>query len=341
MTKDTRLKILFIVEIIFAMWLSLARGAELPYTFETMDIEVPGQPLLFRIPVDINDQGRILTNIRTADGVGQAVVTPAGGKTRIFRNQPWVFVSCNGPDTSGISLVDDVIVGMCVDAPPYKSLGFIKPLNGQLQLLDFPGADGTQAIGKSADGKLVGNFYGPINQNRGTLSYRFHCWTLIAGVYKQIDYPAPNTAVSCDSINDRGQILMHYNHVTDQNETIEQGTVIYDNGTVIPLGLSFEHIGGPALYFSDMNEDGAVIGLRWNTGPMQVFLWDDGLFFDIKFPEGWQVLSLGGMNNKEHFVGSYRIKTGAIDPIHGDPIYTQHGFLAMPAPIKPIKEKGK
>ena len=331
------------------LWLSTASAAELPYTFETLDLAVPGQPLLIRVPVDINDQGRILTNIRTAEGIGQAVVTPAGGKTRIFRNQPWLFVSCNGPDTAGISLVDDMVVGLCVEGPTqalWKQFGFLKPLNGQLQLIDFPGADSTMATGRSADGKLVGNFAGPLNQNRGASAYRFHCWTLIAGQYRQIDYPAPNTAVSCEAINNKGQILMHYNTVTDQNETIEQGMVIYDNGSVTPLGLSFEHIGGPGLYFSDMNEDGAVIGLRWNTGPMQVFLWDDGLFFDIKFPEGWQVLSLGGMNNKEHFVGSYRIKTGAIDPVHGDPLYTQHGFLAVPAPVKPapvktIKEKGK
>jgi len=335
MTKQTRLKVLFIVEVLLAMWFSLASGAELPYTFETLDLAVPGQPLLFRIPIDINDQGRVLTNIRTAEGLGQAVVTPAS-KMGIFRNHQWSFASCNGPDTYGISLVDDVIVGNCVDAPPYKSLGFIKPLNGPLQLIDFPGADGTQAIGRSTDGKLVGQFYGPLNQNRGAMAYRFHCWTLIAGVYKQIDYPVPNTFVSCDAINNRGQILMYYITVTDQNEYIEQGAVIYDNGTVTPLGKSFAHIGGPWIDFVDMNEDGAVLGWR----PGGVFLWDDGLFFDIKFPEGWQITSLGGMNNREHFVGTYRVQTG-IDPFYGDPIYTQHGFVAVPAPVKTVKVRGK
>jgi len=343
MTKEMRLKILFIVEVIFAMWLSLADGAELPYTFETLDIAVPDQPLQLRIPVDINDQGRILTNIRTVDGVGQAVVTPAGGKTRVFRNQPWVFVSCNGPDTSGISLVDDVVVGMCVDAPPYKSLGFIKPLNGQLQLIDFPGADGTMATGRSTDGKLVGQFYGPLNQPlRGALAYRFHCWTLIDGQYRQIDYPVANTFVSCEAINNKGQILMVYNTVTDQNETIEQGVVIYDNGTVTPLGKSFIHVGGPWIDFSDMNEDGVLIGMRSNNDgtPYQVFLWDDGLFFDIKFPDGWIITQLGGMNNREQFVGTYRMLTGEID-FHGDPIFERHGFLATPAPVKTVKVRGK
>jgi hypothetical protein len=184
------------------------------------------------------------------------------------------------------------------------------------------------ATGKSGDGKLVGNFAGPINQNRGTLSYRFHCWTLIDGQYRQIDYPVPNTAVSCDAINNRGQILMYYATVTDQNETIEQGAVLYDNGTITPLGQSFAHVGGPWIDVSDMNEDGAVIGWRSSSEGPKVFLWDDGLFFDIKFPEGWQVQSVAGMNNQEEFVGTYRIKTGEVN-FFGD-VYKQHGFLATP-----------
>jgi hypothetical protein len=336
----TKLSVLFML-----MWLSTASAAEVPYTFETLDIAIPGQPPQLRIPIDINDQGRILTSIRTADGIGnQAVVTPAS-KAGIFRNQQqWSFISCNGPDTYGISLVGDVVVGMCVEGPTqalWKQYGFFKPLSGQLQLIDFPGADSTMATGRSADGKLVGNFAGPLNQNRGAMAYRFHCWTLINGQYRQIDYPAPNTFVSCDAINNKGQILMWYITLTDQNEYLEQGAVIYDNGTVMPLGLSFYHVGGPWIDFTDMNEDGALLGMRSNNDgtPTKVFLWDDGIFFDIKFPDGWQMISLGGMNNKEEFVGMYRIKTGAIDPVHGDPIYALHGFLAIPAPMKMVKAK--
>jgi hypothetical protein len=325
------------------LWLSTASAAELPYTFETLDIEIPGQSALFRVPIDINDQGRVLTYIRTAEGIGQAVVSPASKVAR-FKDQPWAFVSCNGPDTYGISLIDNIVVGLCVEGPTqalWKQFGFVKPLNGQIQLIDFPGADSTMATGISADGKLVGNFAGPLNQNRGASAYRFHCWTLINGQYRQIDYPVPNTAVSCEAINSKGQILMTYDTVTDQNEIIESGTVIYDNGMVTPLGKSFIHVGGPYIDFSDMNEDGVLIGVRSNNDgtPMNVFLWDDGLFFDIKFPEGWQLLSLGGINNKEEFVGAYRIKTGAVD-FYGQPVYKQHGFVASPAPVKVVKEKG-
>jgi len=342
MTKQTRLKVLFIVEIIFAMWLSLASGAELPYTFETLNIAIPGGPGLLVSPMDIDDQGRILTIINR-ENVTYAVATPPS-KVRQdikFKDQLWSFISCTGipyADTMGMAIVNDVIVGACVDAPkaPSKQYGFTKPLSGPLQLIDFPGADGTMVGGRSNDGKLVGQFYGPLNQNRGALAYRFHCWTLIGGQYRQIDYPVPNTFVSCDAINNRGQILMYYITVTDQNEYIEQGAVIYDNGTVTPLGKSFAHIGGPWIDFVDMNEDGAVLGWR----PGGVFLWDDGLFFDIKFPEGWQITSLGGMNNREHFVGTYRVQTG-IDPFYGDPIYTQHGFVAVPAPVKTVKVRGK
>src|SRR4030095_3049974 len=323
---------MFKLTILFVLWLSTAGAAELPYTFETLDLAVPDRSERFW-PVDINDHGRVLTNI-FENNLTQAVVTPGMNKRHEFKDKPWKFVSCSDPsDTVGVALIDNVVLGACVEPGPLtKQFGFLKPLNGgQLQLVAFPGADSTMATGRSGDGKLVGNFAGPINQNRGTRSYRFHCWTLIDGVYKQIDYPVANTAVSCSAINNRGQILMYYITATDQNQYIEQGAAIYDNGTITPLGLSFDHLGGPYIDFTDMNEDGAVVGVRNNNDgtPAKVFLWDDGVFFDIKFPEGWQVLEVGGMNNKEQFVGVYQVKVGV--DLYGGFLYKIHGFLARPA----------
>lgn len=339
MTKQMRLKILFIVEVLFAMWLSLASGAELQYEFETLDITIPGGPGLLVSPMDIDDMGQILTLVNR-ENISYAVATPPSMRNK-FMEKTWTFVSCTGipyASTMGISITNGTIVGGCVDAPiaPMKQFGFVKPASGPLQLIDFPGADGTMVNGRSTDGKLVGQFYGPLDQRtRGALAYRFHCWTLIEGIYKQIDYPAPNAYVSCDSINNRGQILMGFTIVTDQNETVESGAVIYDNGSIIPLGKSFQHVGGPWVEFVDMNEEGAVLGWR-SSG---VFLWDDGLFFDIKFPVGWRITQLGGMNNREQFVGTYAVQTG-FDPMRG-PTYTQHGFVASPAPVKRMKQGPK
>jgi hypothetical protein len=120
------------------------------------------------------------------------------------------------------------------------------------------------------------------------------------------------------------------------NEDLEHGWFVYDNGEfILDFPLSLEHGGGSRIYLSDMNDDGQIIGRRWNGGPEWngFFLYDDGKFYDVWLPAGWLLVDLGGINNKGQFVGRYAKQIG-IDPFDGSPIYEHHGFVATPAPAK-------
>jgi hypothetical protein len=111
---------------------------------------------------------------------------------------------------------------------------------------------------------------------------------------------------------------------------------IYDNGNfIVDFPESLEHIGGPAIYLADMNDNGQIVGQRWNGGPdwNGVFLYRGGTFSDIEFPAGWVLTDVRGMNNKGQFVGMYAIQVG-IDASDGWPIYEYHGYVATPAPQK-------
>lgn len=317
-----------------------AFAASAAYNFTTLDIAVPGQPNLIAFPDDLNDKGEILANIRT-NNLSQALIVqkPPTTKSKAKFSGTSLF-SCTGiafADTSASSINrSGEIAGSCADAPsaPSKVFGFVRYKDGSHVLLDFPGSDGTMAFGLSDDGKVVGQFYGPLRTDHGgALSYRFHCFIWDKGEYRQLDFPRDNTYVSCSSITKRGQVLGEYITVNLNNEYLEHGFFIYENGNFsVPFPLSYLHIGGPWTYLSDMNNKGTVIGIHSaNDGtPDQLVLYDDDKFYDIALPSGWFLVDVGGINNKGEFVGRYAIQVG-IDPFYGSPIYAHHGFLATPA----------
>ena len=82
--------------------------------------------------------------------------------------------------------------------------------------------------------------------------------------------------------------------------------------------LSFEHVGGPAIFLADMNNDGQIVGQRSNGGPdwNGLFLYDNGKFYDIELPPEFAYADVRGMNNKGQFVGMYSVQVG-IDPFYG------------------------
>jgi uncharacterized membrane protein len=302
-------------------------AAELPYDFTTLDIKNAEL-------VDINGRGEILMNVFRPGGQTQAALR-SGRKTTAFYCDLGEFdPATRFRQTYAISLNDrGQSVGYCFeqDAIHTREASFIRERNGAMQLLNFPGAEQTIAQGISADGKVTGQVITPLLDNgQGALSYRFHCfiWDRISG-FRQIDY-LENTYLDCFSINKRVHVLGEYITVTFQNEYLEHGFFVYDNGTfTVPFPLSHDFEGGASTYPVDMNEDGAVIGFRHpNDGtPSQIFFFDDGVFYDIPLPEGWLLASLGGMNNAGGFVGSYRIQVD-FDEFHQMPIYETHGFVA-------------
>jgi Protein of unknown function (DUF3466) len=303
-------------------------AAELSYDFRTLDIDNVEL-------VDINSRGEILMNLFSRDGRHAAL--RSGRKTTAFYCDLGNFdPATDFRDTYATSLNDrGQSVGWCFeqDATHGREASFIRERNGAQRLLEFPGADQTIAQGISADGKVTGQVISQLVDNHGgPLSYRFHCftWDRVNG-FRRIDY-LENTYLNCLSINKRGQILGEYITVTLQNEYLEHGFFVYDNGTfTVPFPLSHDFEGGPSTYAADMNEDGAVIGFRHpNDGTAtQIFFFDDGQFYDIRLPEGWLLTSLGGMNNTGGFVGSYRIQVD-FDEFYQMPIYETHGFVAKP-----------
>jgi uncharacterized membrane protein len=317
----------------------LAFGADLPYSFVTLDVVCPpGVPNCVAFPDDVNDDGAILSNIQVNNLTEALIATPINPKGNKFKRTPPPMFSCTGipfADTAAYSInASRQIAGGCADAPsaPSKLYGFVRNQNGDHILLDFPGADGTTAYGISDNGRVTGQFAGPLRTDHGgALSYRFHCftWNPVTNQYQQIDYPVPNTYVSCNAINKKGQILVEHITVDLGNNYLEHGWSIYDNGIWTLLGLTFEHAGGPWVYFADLNNDGAVVGLR-ATDVAKIVLYDDGVEFTVTgIPAGWTIGGVSGMNNKGEFVGSYsKLVPGG---------HEIHGFIATPAPVAAAK----
>jgi uncharacterized membrane protein len=334
------MKALSSILVCLAAWLGTVTAplaASADYEFATMEIPIPRQPGEFTYPQDINDQGEPIATIRLNNLTQALIITM---NRRQVKSSSAVF-SCTGvafTETLASAINDrGQVVGSCMDSPkaPSKQYGFVRDRNGKHVLLDFPGSVGTVAFGINGDGKVVGQYYGPLELNRSGL-YRFHCfiWDNISNTYTQLDFPRADTYTNCFSINRHGQVMGEYitfNPVT--NEYLERGWFVYDNGQfILDFPLSLEHVGGPAIYLSEMNDDGQIIGRRWNGGPEWngLFLYDDGKFYDVWLPAGSLLLDLGGMNNKGQFVGRYAKQIG-IDPFDGSPIYEHHGFVATPS----------
>jgi uncharacterized membrane protein len=333
------MKKLLSIIVCLGAWLTIVTttfAASADYEFATMEIPIPRQPGGFTYPRDLNDHGEPLANIRM-NNLTQALI--------VIMNRRQVKSSSSTFSCTGLAFADTVasavndkgqIVGSCTDSPkaPSKQYGFVRDRNGKHVLLDFPGSVGTAAFGINNDGKVVGQYYGPLELNRSGL-YRFHCfiWDNITGTYTQLNFPRAETYTNCFSINQRGQVMGEYitfNPAT--NEYLEHGWFIYDNGHfTLDFPLSLKHVGGPAIYLSDMNDDGQIIGWRSNGAPErnELFLYDDGKFYDVWLPAGSLLIDLGGMNNKGQFVGRYWNQIG-IDPFDGSPVYEDVGFVATP-----------
>ena len=115
------------------------------------------------------------------------------------------------------------------------------------------------------------------------------------------------------------------------NATLEHNWFVYSNGQFrLDFPPSLEWLGGPAVTLADINDDGQIIGMRYNGGPQWngLFLYDDGIFSDIALPPEFAFADVRGMNNKGQLVGAYQ-KLVRIDPYYG-PVYETHGYVATP-----------
>lgn len=312
-----------------------AFAESITYQFTKVDILIPGNSARLT-PEDINDDGVLLTNVRI-DNLAQAVIAKPVGQKNAFKT---ITFSCTGvpfADTSASSINGGgQIVGSCADAPsaPSREDGFVRRRNGDHTLLHVPGADHTLAFGINDRNHVVGHYYNPLISGQSGF-FRIHGFLWDGETYSTVDFPRANTYTMLWSINKSGQILGEcYTFNPATNETLAHNWFVYDNGNyIMDFPESLEYIGGPAIHLADLNNNGQIVGQRWNGGPEWngVFLYERGSFYDIEFPQGWLVTEVKGMNNKGQFVGSFAVLVG-IDPFNGSPIYEHHGYIATPAP---------
>jgi uncharacterized membrane protein len=327
------MKIFISIVAALVLWVSSIGAAEVPYTFQTVDIPRPDSGITW--PQDINNKGELIASI-FANNLEQGLVATPMNRRFTAKKGGSLFESVTPftcGEASSITSINNKgqISGSCFFND--REHGYVRNSDGSLVFLDPPGAFSTIAWTVANDGNVAGSFASDLIPGKSGL-FRFHCffWNAKNNRYRIIDFPRENTYVHCPTVNKRGQVLGEYHTFNpDTNETIEHGWFIYDNGNFdINFPLSFEEFGGPGFYFADINDDGQMIGVQWNIGPQpKLSLYDDGVFYDIRTPEGWVAITVEGMNNRGQFVGSYFIQVG-FDDFFQTPIYKLHGYVATP-----------
>lgn len=311
-TRRNRIRrVLAVTGFLLLIWSSCLIAAEVGYQFVSVDV----------FPEDIDDDGTLLVNT-SGNGFINTVTTINPKNSR--KN-----VSFECGDTYGAALSGGIITGYCIDG------AFVRQKDGTLLILSALGQN-AMGLGIARDGTVGGQFCTPNGPpNYGCTIHGF-TWHADRG-YKTIDYldgrPGSHTYSIVLAPISNGRVLGAYSVADFNNNTLEAGYYLYDNGSFDTTSLprTFEYIGGPGAYISDMNELGQVIIQRWNTLTPGLELYDDGILYQITgWPVEWHLQQLNGSNNEGQFTGSYIIQTG-IDPYYGWPVYKSHGFVATPA----------
>ena len=147
------------------------------YSFISIDIPNSSGELGFTSLADINNDGEITGGFTNSSGFGFLL-----GKT--FRSTD---IQCPG-DTNAVPNAQPQsinkhgeIAGFCCVGG--RLHGFFRNKKGKYTLLDFPGANLTEAIGINDDGQVVGDYRDS--------SGKFHGFFWDAGLFLTIDVPFP------------------------------------------------------------------------------------------------------------------------------------------------------
>ena len=319
-------------------------GADAAYNFTTMDIPLHftflGQERddIVRL-TDVNNKGQLVGNDFAGDGF---FVNTKHEVTEI---------RCPGDrtdnDSTTVSAINNAgqVVGSCTDG------GFVRDKNGNITILNFPGAANTLAYGINDTGDVVGQ-YGNSPFTDPTGIARFHGFVWSNGVYITIDAPfsdAVHTALL--GINNAGHIigtyLPHRSGSSDINDYDSELAFLYDNGNFTPLdfpGAQIPFCCGAQTFPMDINNLGQVVGSSYDSnGKPQFFLYGDGKYFvitgvpeNVIDPNDNSIIhgsSAFGINDKSEIAGTYvqRVpcETCGLD---GEPGYefTLHSFFATP-----------
>jgi probable HAF family extracellular repeat protein len=331
-----------------AALVSASYGADAAYKFTVVDIPLHftflGQQRddIVRL-TDINNKGQLIGNDFAGDGFF------IDKKHRATEIRCPSDVSDNNSTT--VSAINNAgqVVGSCSDG------GFVRDRNGNIAIINFPGAVNTVAYGINDLGEVVGQ-YGNSPFTEPTGIARFHGFVWRNGVYTTIDAPfsdAVHTALL--GINNAGQIIGTYLHhrpgSSDINDYDSEVAFLYDSGNFTPLefpGAQISFCCGAQTFPMDINNLGQVVGSSYDSdGKPQFFLYDDGKYFVITgVPENVidpidnsiiHGSSAFGINDKSEIAGTYveRVPCESCG-IHGEPGYklTVHSFVATPKKVR-------
>jgi len=311
----------------------VSSAADYAYRFEKVDIKVhvsfSGEQRddIVRL-TDLDNKGQLIGN----DFADEGFFVPKRKPTEIH---------CPGEQTgNGSAMVSAInnhgqIVGSC------SAGGFIRDKRGDITILNFPGAEGTVALGINDFGHVVGQYWGDAF---GQGLQRFHGFLWKDGIYTTVDAPFTEAmATVLSGINNAGQIIGTFLHhrpdSSDLNEYDSEVAFVYDNGNFTELNFPGSQIPfccGAQTFPMDINNNGDIIGATYDSqGERQFFLMAAGQYFRITglpesvadFVGGW------GINDKNQIAGAF-IQRFPCDScgIEGEPGYTfeLHSFVAKP-----------
>lgn len=214
-----------------------------------------------------------------------------------------------------------LISGTCVsgDFNTRKEVSFIHDRRGALEIISFPGSDGTEIFALNNKGKGVGQYYMPLDGRSGF--FRFHGLIYEKGKLSTFDIHVPeaNSVTTLVGVDDAGRIYgVFFTFNQDTNETGPQNWFISDNGQftwVIRPGAQSTDI-------QDVNALGQVIG-NSSLGP---YLLDDGNYYSIQPPAGRRISNVDAIDDAGRIIG-----TSWLDPCPPFPQSCQpQRFLATP-----------
>ena len=273
------------------------------YSFISIDIPNSSGELGFTGLADINNDGEITGGFTNSSGFGFLI----GETFRLTDIQcPESVVLSAQPQSIN---KHGEITGFCRVGGSVH--GFFRSKKGKYTLLDFPGANLTEAIGINDDGQVVGDYRDS--------SGKFHGFFWDAGLFLTIDVPFPEaTLTGPNGINNVGQIVGFYNDNTGGRHGF-----LYDRGNFI----SIDFPGAQHTSLTDINDDGQIVGVYVVDDVAQSFLLENGRFTTINVPFPDAVFTgVSGINNRGQIVGGYA-KNNPGDPVNPFPT---HGFIATP-----------
>jgi hypothetical protein len=297
------------------------------FKFITIDMPTANGQLGFTALSDINESG-VITGGFTNSTLGPYgfVIDKKRRSTDLRCSKDVVSIEPQSLNKHGeivgfANVITDIIA---IPVAPFeivitKLSGFFRDKRGRCTILDFPGANLTEATGLNDDGQVVGNY----RDSAG----KFHGFFWDAGLFLTIDVSFADARITAPTaINNVGQIVGFYfdNNVTTSFPNGHAHGFIYDKGVF----SVFDFPQGVETYPADINDHGVILGVYEDANFVGgSFLLQDGTFTTFEVPfSGVFATAVSGINNKGQIVGRY-IEHNPDDPINP---FLSRGFIATP-----------